>query len=379
MNADAIFGADDIRVNGDIVVISRGGDTYTATAAYIVPIPADFPTANDPGTFTHIPYTRQQVLAFLMLNIYQINQANNAINLNQAAELAYIRFLATKYRLMSPNYQIAAYHVDYNQCVQLVGNANRTADLLGDNANGIPQASKPAIQAALVATLTPAVMNNLNTAFTNLVCLVAYMFRVRAHHFLPDMLNRYQQLWAKTTTANIGFANSWEILATVGLHAIMPLVLDNFWLRAANDERCDVILRLRINSAAAGTALIPVLDQGLKDVITVFPSINDIMPDEIAYVAATETHLKAHRWDYSINARYYNANNARIDEKQTGAAGALIRAAVQQLAPGTDLENSKALARAAKFAPITGAALGIALRNYVKSDKFLALQVAANQ
>jgi len=374
MNADLIFGVNNDRVNGDILIIDRGGDLYEANAAYTVQCPADFATSGDPGTFNHIQYTREQVTAFLTLNIHAINQAVPTINLNSAAELAYIRFLCVKYRLVSEQYDHNDYNVDYNQCVKLAGQHDTVAEILGNNNHGIPQAAKAGVQAAIVATLTNDNLRRLNTTFTNLVCLVAYMFRVRGHHYLSDMLPRYQHLWGKTTTAGRAFLNSWEHLATVGLHAVIPWILDDFWIKAVKDEKCDVILRLRINAAAAGTALIPVLDQGLKDVITVFPAISKIMPDEIQYISDRNDHLRNYRWDHSINARYYGANNERIDEKQTGAAGALIRAAITQLAPGTDLEGSKALQRAAKFAPITGAALGIALRNFVRSDKFLALQ-----
>lgn len=379
MDADAIFGVNDNRVNGDILIIERAGDTYDDTAAYVVTLPSDFPDAADAVNFDHIVYTRAQVTAMLMINCYNINAAVPEITLAQAAELAYIRFLCVKYKLMSSRYVATNYHCDYNQCVKLAGDRTDTASILGDNANGIPRASKADVQAALLATLTADHMTKVNKSFTNLVCLVAYMFRTRAHHFLPDMAKRYAELWAKTATGKYAFVNTFEKLATVGLHAVMPFILDNFWTNKAENDKCDVILKLRVNCACAGTALIPVLDQGLRDILTVFPQVENVMQDEIKYVKDMEAHLTTHRWDHGINARFYNADTERIDEKQTGAIGALIRAAVTQLAPGTDLENSRALARAAKLAPITGAALGLALKNYVKSDKFVALQAAPSQ
>jgi len=375
MDADAIFGGNDNRVNGDIIIVERGGDVYQADAAYTFTLQSDCPRAANIGNFEPVPFNRTQALAFIMLNTYRISQAKNTITLDKAVELSYLRLLALKYKLVSPDYNPAANHCDYNQCIALAGNNTSTADVLDDNEHGVPRAAKLGIQTSAARVLTQDCLTKLNTCFTNIVCLVAYMFRVRGHHYLPDMAARYAQLWGKCSTGRNVFANSWEDITTVGLHAIMPTILDQFWLYSARNDRCDVILRLRVNSAAAGTALIPVLDQGLKDVITVFPAIRKLMPDEIKYIEDTEKHLVANRWDHSINARLYNANTDRIDEKRTGAAGALIRAAVTQLAPGTDLENSRALARAAKFAPITGAALGLALRNYVKSDSFMALQV----
>lgn len=379
MDADAIFGNNNNRVNGDILIHERAGDTYDDNNAYVVTLPTDFPDAATPGEFDHIVYTRQQVLAMMMINAYEINQAVPEITVVQAAELAYIRFLCVKYKLISSQYAPANYHCDYNQCVKLDTANNNCDSVLRNNDYGIPAADKADVQRDLAATLTADHMVRLNKSFTNLVCLVAYMFRTRAHHFLPDMAKRYAELWAKTATGKYAFVNSFERLATVGLHAVMPQVLDDFWVKKAEDDRCDVILKLRVNCACAGTALIPVLDQGLRDILTVFPQVEKVMEDEIKYVKDTEVHLANNRWDYGINARFYNASTERIDEKKTGAIGALIRAAVTQLAPGTDLENSRALARAAKLAPITGAALGLALKNYVKSDKFVALQVTSGQ
>jgi len=380
MNADAIFGGNNNLVNGDILIAVRDGAIYVNNNAYMVYFPGNFPAAVGTGDFVQTPLTRNHATAFIAVNTYHIMQADNSILVNAAIELSYIRMLASKYRMISPAYLAANFNCDYNQACY-VRNVADTANLdsaaiLAADDEGFPRAQQAAIQAGMAQVLTRDKMIELNTTFINLACLVAYIFRIRGHHYMTDMQAKYVHTWGKTATKNYAFHNSWEKLTTVALHAVMPMVLDQFWTKMVNEEKCDVILRIRYTSAAAGTALFPVLAQGIKDLAVTVPRIRDVLAEEIEYVERTANNVKNNRWDHSINARFYGAEVGRISEVETGAVGALIKACVEQLVPEADLAKSKALERAAKLAPITGASMGIAIKNFIKSEKFMMLEQA---
>lgn len=369
MNPDAIFGADDTQINGDILVKAVVGDSYDRNASYMVYVPTDMNVADQPGDFEPINHGRRAVTAFLAVNCSHIHEVDPNVTFEDAAELAYIRYLALKYRLISPLYRINDYHCDYNQC-ELLGMADVNAVLANDDV-GFPAVNQAAVQSALATVLVPAKRNALHKAFINLVCLVAYMFRSRGHHYMPEMLAKYNEVWGKTGSKDVAFRNDFGRISTIGLHAIMPIILDDFWTQMKDEEKCDPVLMLRWDCAAAGTALFQVLSQGIKDLSVVFPKIREIMKTEIDYVEQMAEEIESDRWAHSINARFYNATRGRLNENHSGAVGALISAVMTSLTPEADLNKSAALKRAARFAPITGAAMGAAIRAFVKSDKFI--------
>jgi hypothetical protein len=377
MNPNRIFGNDDAQVNGDILTYVREGELYELDTRLAVLCAHNTPMADNPGNFEHVAMGRNSATAFLALNTFHINSVDANIQLPEAANLAYLRFLAIKYKLMSARYQHNNYACDYNQAV--IGYCNdgvtplTTNHILANDNEGFPAAAQGGIQGVLEGELTVDRRAQLNKMFTNIVCLVAYMFRTRGHHYLPDMQDKYVRLWNKTATRNIPLHMSWENIATIGLHAIMPMILDMFYTHCRDHAKIDSILVLRYDSAAAGTALFPVLKQGLSDILVVVPKMKDILVREIEYIDEVCEDLKDNRWRHSINARFYNERRDRLDEKRTGATAALIRACIDTLAADSDIIDSKALLRASKIAPITGAAFGRAIRNYVNSDKFLAL------
>jgi len=373
MDANAIFGADDTRVNGDILHNVTEGVIYDNNASYISAVPSDFPVAADPAGFAAIAVTRAQATAFLLLNTYYINQAIPAVSLQNAAFLAYYRFLAVKYGLTSPRYAPNNYNVAYNQCFFVPGANSTCADILGMNDHGVPNAAKANVQAALVNSLTVVNLRHMHSVFVNLVCLLAYMFRTRGHHYLPDMQEKYERLWAKCRASNFDKHGSFEHIMTVSFHFIYPQVLDQYWTHALARGTCDAVIGLRYSAFAAGTSLFNVVDQGIRDLLTVIPKIADVLPNEIEYVHAQTNVLRNNRWAHSVNARLYAADATRLDESRVGVVAALIRSCVEALASDSPILESKSLARAAKLAPIAGAAYTVAIKNYIRSDKFVAL------
>lgn len=369
MDVDVIFGNNDRYVNGDILIVSKSGVKYENDARLIVTCLNDTPTAPEPAEFAPLNFTKRQAAAFIGYNAHTITETTPGLALNQAVELAYFRFLAVKYRLVSPQYLPENFRVRYNQCVVLANSSSNNVS--ANDEHTLPAIRKAELQAAMAAVLTHVNKERYNSIFINLVCMLAYMFRTRGHHYNASMNDKYNDIWRKTASNTVVLLNVWENIMTVGLHAIIPVVLDSFWEVMIKQDKVDPILELRFLSAAAGTALFPVLQKGMSDLLVVFPQAKLLLQNEIEYVEGICLDLKRDRWAHSINATYYGANRGRFDEAKTGAVGALIKAVLDAIVPGTDLTNSEALKRAAKLAPITGSALGVALKSYIKSEAFM--------
>lgn len=370
---DTVFGADDTKVNGDILSHQVSNVVYDRSREYLVLIPYDMQTAQDPGEFAPLPTLKKDLLAFMILNLDNMIEGNFGGDGAQKVALCYYRFLAVKYRLMSDHYDAKNYFVDYNQ-VQRVADKDVTVDnLVADNDDGLTADKKHAASALLTTNLTAANFAVWNSTFINIVCTVAYMFRVRGHHYFPEMQSKYEQLWTKFATRTKGLGCTWEQVSTIGLHAIIPSVLDQFWLAMAAAAKCDGALIIRLNAFAAGTSSYNICNRGMTDLLVVFPQLEDRIGDAIQAVRDGVAACERNRWAHSINARFYGAPTDRLDEGPIGIIAALIRACVDGLAPESPLLESKALKRAANVAPISGAAYGKAINNYIKGEKFLAI------
>lgn len=294
---------------------------------------------------------------------------------------AYFRFLSLKYGLMSNLWQAGDLHGCYNQTRVRRNNANDdnldAGEILADDAEGLDGIARAEVQLAFTSHLTAARRKSLNTIFANMVCLLAYMFRTRGHHWKEEYNERYMAIWRKTATAHLMNDPDFKNIMTVGLHAIPPVVLDEFYEHCVNHGLCDAVLVLRYNSLAAGTAVYGAVMAGVRDLKAVFPGILEKLHAEVDHIEKTYIEVKAHRWAHSVNARFYGQNRDRLAEENIGAVAALIKAAVDSLAPDHDLVKAKSLQRVAKIAPITGAAYARAIREYIATPEFhKALQLA---
>jgi len=368
------FFKDDAKpVNGHIIENKTQRVVYEDDAKLTHVVPAGFLCSERPGVFAALPTAKDEAMAIIFINTHHINLTDNSINLNESAVIAYYRFLCIKYGLVSPRYVPATYNVDYNQCVQLQGQDEKASDILGDDDAVIKQSRKHLISAAISATLTSAVRRELNTVFCNAVCLLAYMFRTRGHHYFDEFVPKLDRLWGKTVTNALQLRASWKNLFTVGFHAIIPSVLDDFWTHCMENSLCDDILKLRWDAASAGTAAFGAIRQGMSDLFSVLPNIRERVKESADYIEKTCEHLKANRWDHCINARFYAADTSRLDEKPVAVVAAMIRATLDTVAAGAPLLESKAMERAAGNAPISGAIFASAIRNLIRSERFLAL------
>lgn len=368
MNPNEVFGHTDDQVNGDILTVVEEGEVYDDTATCLTFVPADFVVANWPPNFAPIDNGRHKVHIFIATNIHFLTLADPDLNLAQAAHIAYLRFLAVKYGLMSPSYTLDQIHSKYNQCVSLADHT--CAHIAGENDDIIPQDMYVPIQAAMRNELTSANRRLWNRRFYNLVCLVAYMFRSRGHHFQQDYIARYNSLWQKTQTHEIGDNFNWLHISRYALHAIPPVVLDEFWKTAAERGMCDGTLVLRYNCKAAGTAVYGVVQSGVNDIKLVFPKVLDLLEKEVEHIEIVNEELQDNRWRHSVNARYYGERRDRLNENAIGAVGSFIRAMMDTLAAESPLLQSPALIRIAKIAPITGAVYARTIREYISSEEF---------
>ena len=109
--------------------------------------------------------------------------------------------------------------------------------------------------------------------FTNVVGIVAFVFRTRGHHYMKDFNDVYIKLWGKLRTSCTILDNNWEGVATIALHAVYPMILDEYWKLAVDTCTVDNSLRLRFNAPSAGTAAVRAIDVGLNDVGAIFKQI----------------------------------------------------------------------------------------------------------
>jgi hypothetical protein len=297
--------------------------------------------------------------AFLIVNVDACMRAGRSEDL--AIRIAYLRFLAARNGLISPSFSTAAHNVRYNHA-RFVDET--TAKIVANSKTTYAAATK-AIKDKLVTRLR----QEIAPKFTNLVCCVAYMFRVRGHHYMSDFQDRYATLWSRCLYKPEDLPLDWEHVATDALHAIMPDVLDQFWQSAAEDSRCAGTLIKRLDSAPAGAAGVVALERGLSDVMMLFPAIVEKVPDAHNEFRRIAHQTKSSRWACSINARFYGEARTRVDEARIGALASVVLGVYEHLAPSSRLRDSMALQRLAQIAPATGGAIGIAAGRAARDER----------
>jgi len=257
-------------------------------------------------------------------------------------QTAYLRFLGVRAGLISPSFATADHHVRYNEAVMLRGaNIGRATGNIGD-----------AAVAAIGFTRQARTVFREN--FANIVCCVAYMFRVRGHHFLPEMDGKYKALWKKCLKENDTVGLDWNYVAHDALHAIMPDVLDGFWEDCKNTGRIAGALIKRFDSAPAGVAAVRAVYAGAQDLQMAVPGIRDRFKQHFDDLDALIEKMRIERWAGSINRRYYAAGAIDFDEQKFGAIASVVYHALNAFASNSMLLKSNALIRVANNAPITG-------------------------
>lgn len=220
----------------------------------------------------------------------------------------------------------------------------------------------------LIAHLPVDVRLALRAKFSNMVCCVAYMFRVRGHHYLDEFQARYSALWRKCLYQEDDPGLPWVYIARHVLHAIYPDDLDAYWMNCVQNARCSGTLIKRYNSAPAGIAGIAALRKGIDDLFMVFPTIAERNQNAIDHLEALELQVTNDRWAGSVNRRFYGGAQLVVDEALLAALAASVLGALQSFAPNSPLAQSRALARIAQNAQITQGVIAQVLLRAAEAD-----------
>jgi len=334
-------------LNGNHYLGTQEGETLTRGQINVYQFAGLIGGATRP--LEEVPIDGRQAMRFIRINATHIAQASREdpqrIQDQEAICLAYLRLLAVREGLVSPHFSPAAFNVDYSEWDDFEW---RDAQIT-------------VTEEAVRNTLRADVVRVLTETFTDRVCLVAFVFRSRGHHYMNDYEEIYQRVWDKCRYGNDMRLVSFRAMATVAFHAIFPQILEEFWARSVAEFRCNGALAKRFDVAAAGTAGPNVVYQGVKDLQMVAPGLHDRISEAIEYLEQTMAALRSHRYAGSVNARYYGAARVVFDERRVAAIAATIKAALDNLADDAPLARSPALQRIASGAPITGAVFGRAI------------------
>jgi len=270
-----------------------------------------------------------------------------------ACKIAYLRVLALLKGLGDTANDFVAHGLTYSD-IRIVAGPLDAAEV-PDGKDGVK---------ALDADKTIALWDGLSNwraetkkKFTNMVCCVAYVMRVRGHHHTADSQDKYVNLWKRCLYEENDAGVEWEYVAHHAFHFIYPDVLDQFWTFAVENSRCAGTLIKRYDAMPAGVAAVGAVGAGSDDILVVLPAMKNVLPDAFAELEAARQACKRHRWNGSINKRFYGGSEVKVDEKRLGALAAVIVGALDTAVSSAPLRNSKALKRVAENAPITGAVI----------------------
>lgn len=296
---------------------------------------------------------KDDFMFFMALNIIAVRGADNTINEREAVAIALHRYYALRDGLVSPLFEPNTYFVKYTECVW-------ASDVEVNAASAF--LSNPVSQ-NFMTLMTDDLRKKIRETFTDRICLLAFVFRVRGHHYMNSFEELYVRVWGKCRYDMSTLGLTFQQMMTASFHAIFPVILDNFWNAAVTDGRCNGALVKRFNSACAGAAGPYVVQQGIQDIEQIAPGVRKHLNVAISYLEALMPRLDQHRFAGSVNHRYYGVQRVMIDERKLGAAAAVVKAAIDGLASGAPLGQSAALTRIARYAPVTGSVLARAIGN----------------
>lgn len=210
--------------------------------------------------------------------------------------------------------------------------------------------------------------NNYRSKHVNVVCIVAYFFRVRGHHWITEMDDRYKAVWRKCLYDEDTPGIDWQYLAHDSIHAIFPDDLDTIWTTAAGMQNCAGALVKRVASVPAGVAIIAALNAGVSDLKLIVPKAIESVQVAVDHLDELNAHLENNRYAGSVNRRLYNAPNVVPNETRLAPLASIIRASLESFAAGSPLLKSAALKRVANNAPMTGGIIGRMINTAVKSE-----------
>lgn len=350
---------DDGELNGECFIAGSQGELeairpecqvhfpVTNTGA-IAAIP-DFATA-DKKTLS--VYAKRFLMAnFCVLRNFGKPEITNLSDAD-AMKVSFLRYLAVQNGYLKPFDQPAAHNVKYSDCVADKRRTDWTSD------------EKSAFLSQWTALKSWRAKHRL--FFIDMVCVVAFLFRTRGHHYQDSFRERFSAVWVKTLHEPIEM--DWLHVARHSLHAIYPDDLDNAWYEAIANQWCSGTMSKRWNCAAAGTAGILALNVAVNDLMVAAPGIGPRLSGGITYLSEQLNLVKADRWKGSVNGRFYGASPMTVDEGKLGHLAAACIGSLQAFAPSSDMLQSLALRRIAGNAPITGGVISATIEAATKTE-----------
>jgi hypothetical protein len=338
-------------------------------------------TTNHVWFFKNMPYSKEpavrfdwgaaDMVNFMVLNVHQMRFANSAMDINEAVILSAFRYYAAREGLISPALDSKTFCVKYNDS-KVVKDDGKIIANLQDEIN------QP-IMTALTSMKNNGNLELIRLQFPNYVCMVACMFRMRGHHYMASMAERYREIWEKVYADNKAPILPWEKIATIGLHAIFPMVLDNYWMAAIAKNVVRGALRVRFHTAPAGGAQIQTLRRGWSDITSVFAALEQInaAKDDIEYYKSLLPKIT--RWNTSINCGYYGVPKLEIDEGRLGTLASMVIGVYDAADMKTSLQTAPSLMRLARQAPILGVFIGAASNQVGKELALIALKASSHR
>lgn len=327
-------------LNGECFLAGEVGEREELQTHRVVGFLPASPSAANPLDVT--VFSNPQAGDFIWLNTVLHANAKNRAPTVEDVTIALVRLFAARSGLISYRFQTEQFHVKYNEA--RLCTTQEVLALRTQHANINMAALMPGDE----------VRTFLRQNFANYTCAVAYMFRVRGHHWQSDMDAKYSGLWKKCLKNQDNPGLSWEVVAHDATHAIFPSILDDYWKECVANGRIAGALVKRFESAPAGVAAIRAVYAGAQDLAMAMPGIKHKFAEHYADLDAIIENMRVNRWAGSINRRYYGAAPIAFDEQKFGAIASVIYNALMSFASDSQLLKSNALIRVANNAPITG-------------------------
>lgn len=356
-------------LNGAIYLHNEAGEPQLDVNTYLVIIAADFPGADEDDLFCEDPirgegeaidkisFTNGETQAFFADNAAFIRLickvGENQLSNNALCDLIMLKYLCYRHRLCCPNLNNAEFYVMYNDAKVYDPRNNQSvigklrADAAYDTMKNM---------CITYFNQNRNLVKCLTNQFTNLICTVAYVFRQLGHHYKSGGTyeDTYKRIWRKVTGTETveGASATWEQMSTIGVHSVMPCVLDAYWAYSRDTGKCAAPLNLRFTVPAAGTAAPFALYVGWNDARSIYGAVLHDNDEIYERLEALVKYLKTHRWAHGINAQYYNATTERIDMSPYQSMAATVEGVYEACAAEATLLKSKSMSREASGAPL---------------------------
>jgi len=356
------------------------------------------------------PFTYEQMVDFIKLNAYWLRWHD--VPIRESIVLAAIKFFNVQAGLVSPNFAPEDYYVHYTEVLELsyYGEsipgvnpfrtktdqetdteykfARRTAwsdevDAIGTVDErytfGYEYLRVPDLidggGAEIDAFMNDPINNTIDFgwyagAYPNLVCIVAWIFRTRGHHYFETYLTTYRNVYRRCGYEPDDVEISFQQLATVATHAIYPVILEEFWTLRKDTLTCSGTLVKRWSSFPAGVAFVSATRNGIRDILTAFPVVYDRHKDTIDQLYDLYQRVRLTRYEYSINHRYYGVRHEEVDESLFSSLASITIGVYREFVPNSPLLQSRSLIRLSDNSPVVGAVLGTVFRTISRDPTY---------